>query len=169
MSGFLVRPESRRRLVDGPLGASSGGDERSEAFVPAQPQQLPIPSQHRDPPPDRAHRPRRHHQPGPLAERQRTRAGEQVEHDGGCHRGRDADRQQVDAEIVAAPLPLVQPERDERRRAPADHTRQQGGAPPAPAAFMARNEARRPQKRLNRRTSQSAINPSLKPIFFPSS
>ena len=45
-------------------------------------------------------------EPGPLADRQRAGAGEQVEGDGGGHRRRDADGDEVQHEAVGAPVPV---------------------------------------------------------------
>ena len=126
-------PQADAHRVGGPLDRSAalmkGPNPRA-----AQPHQLSIPPQHGDAAPQGAQRPGRHDQPGPLTEGQGARAGQQVEHDGCRHRRRDANGQQVDEQLVGAPLPVVHPEGDDDGGAPADHSREQRRAPASATA-----------------------------------
>ena len=84
----------------------------------------------------------RHDEPGALADRQRAGTGEQVEADGGGHRGRDADRHEVEQQPVGAPVPAVDTERDDDRDAPPERAGEQRRAPPPARAEQAQREAR---------------------------
>ena len=77
--------------VDGALGPLGGGQERAEALLAAEADELAVAAQHRDAAADRPHRAGGDDEAGALAEGERARPGEQVEDDGRRHRRRDAD------------------------------------------------------------------------------
>ena len=104
-------------------------EERPEALAPGEADELAVAAEHGDAPaaPRASGAARRR---GRRARRwPATRAGEQVEGDRDRHRGRDADGDEVHDEAVGAPVPVVEPERDDDRRCPSRARRRRSAVP----------------------------------------
>ena len=143
-AGLLEHPpQAHAGRVDRALGPLRGRQERAEALLAAEPDELAVAAQHGDPPAHRAERAGRDDEAGPLADGQRAGPGEQVEGDGGGHRRRDADGHEVDDESVGAPVPAVQPEGDEQRPCPSRST------PASSAVPQPRRHPEQPQRQTS--------------------
>ena len=67
---FEDAPDAHTRSIERMVGAPPAREKRSESFTTGQAKQLAISPEHRDAPAERAHRARRNHEPGMLAQRE---------------------------------------------------------------------------------------------------
>ena len=131
-SGLLEHAtESDRLAVERPSAAIGAGEKRPEALLASQVEELPVAAQDRDPRLHGAYRMGSDQQSCPLPDRQRSGTSQEVERDGGGHRRRHTDGEDVQDQAVRSPIPRGDPERNQAGDAPSEQSAERGRAPAA--------------------------------------